>query len=60
MGVGLVLQNPIIAVQADCDDEEKIPQKTALVRIAHSDASLSPKLMMMPEQVSFAQLGKWR
>ncbi|GAA5974406.1 hypothetical protein JCM8115_004065 [Rhodotorula mucilaginosa] len=31
MGVGLVLQNPIIAVQADCDDEDKIPQKTALV-----------------------------
>ncbi|BGP57253.1 hypothetical protein JCM8202_002830 [Rhodotorula sphaerocarpa] len=34
MGVGLVLQNPIIAVQADCDDEEKIPQKTALVSFA--------------------------
>lgn len=58
MGVGLVLQNPIIAVgrivipflvplslpasnltrfhaeqvQADCKDEDQIPQKTALVR----------------------------
>ncbi|GAA5974356.1 hypothetical protein JCM11641_005232 [Rhodosporidiobolus odoratus] len=31
VGIGCVMQNTIIAVQADCDDPEKIPQKTGLV-----------------------------
>ncbi|BGP12136.1 hypothetical protein JCM10213_004701 [Rhodosporidiobolus nylandii] len=31
IGIGCVLQNTIIAVQADCDDPAKVPQKTALV-----------------------------
>ncbi|GJN91916.1 hypothetical protein Rhopal_004941-T1 [Rhodotorula paludigena] len=31
VGVGLVLQNTIIAVQADCADPTQIPQKTGLV-----------------------------
>ncbi|BGP21155.1 hypothetical protein JCM10295v2_000026 [Rhodotorula toruloides] len=34
VGVGAVLQNTIIAVQADCDDETEVPQKTALVTFA--------------------------
>ncbi|BGP04230.1 hypothetical protein JCM10049v2_000028 [Rhodotorula toruloides] len=34
IGVGAVLQNTIIAVQADCDDETEVPQKTALVTFA--------------------------
>ncbi|ORY90322.1 hypothetical protein BCR35DRAFT_137873 [Leucosporidium creatinivorum] len=31
LGVGTVMQNTLIAVQADCDDERDIPQKTGLV-----------------------------
>ncbi|GAA5917435.1 hypothetical protein JCM6882_008662 [Rhodosporidiobolus microsporus] len=31
IGIGCAMQNTIIAVQADCDDPAKIPQKTALV-----------------------------
>ncbi|KAM0793803.1 hypothetical protein ACM66B_001219 [Microbotryomycetes sp. NB124-2] len=31
VGIGLVMQNTLIAVQADCKDEKDIPQKTGLV-----------------------------
>lgn len=31
LGIGCVLQNTIISVQADCEDEKQIPPKTAIV-----------------------------
>lgn len=31
VGIGCVLQNTIIAVQADCEDEKQIPQRTGVV-----------------------------
>ncbi|GAA5856891.1 hypothetical protein JCM9279_007592 [Rhodotorula babjevae] len=31
VGVGCVLQNTLIAVQADCKDESEVPQRTAIV-----------------------------
>lgn len=31
VGVGSILQNTLIAIQADCDDEEEIPQRTGVV-----------------------------
>lgn len=42
VGVGLVLQNTIIAVQADCTDPTQIPQKTGLVTFGQLSPSLSP------------------
>lgn len=44
IGVGAVLQNTIIAVQADCDDETEVPQKTALVTFAQL-GTLPPPLI---------------
>ncbi|GAA6053549.1 hypothetical protein JCM3770_005189 [Rhodotorula araucariae] len=31
IGIGFVIQNTIIAVQADCKDESEVPQRTAIV-----------------------------
>ncbi|GAA6021533.1 hypothetical protein JCM11491_006474 [Sporobolomyces phaffii] len=34
VGIGSILQNTLIAIQADCDDEEDIPQRTGVVTFA--------------------------
>jgi len=34
VGVGSILQNTLIAIQADCEDEEEIPQRTGIVTFA--------------------------
>jgi len=42
VGVGCVLQNTLIAVQADCKDETEVPQRTAIVTFGQLGALSVP------------------